>query len=190
MVSTLLLHARRIKADRGAVQLYQTEGPELPPWGDSPDSNVASSVVPGASMWSPLSGSALAKLSLAGAALAAAGTANASAVERKIAQKPLRPTPLLRGPHRFITVKRIADNAVTGTCLLDRERVAAAQSRGRTRIFKPPFGERVGIWRIVIVRPGIASRRSCCSSIVATSFTSVWPNRFPMQILLPPPKGT
>ena len=51
-------------------------------------------------------------------------------------------------------------------------------------------GERVGIWRTVIVRPGIASRRSRCSSIVATSFTSVWPKRLPMQIRRPPPKGT
>ena len=35
-----------------------------------------------------------------------------------------------------------------------------------------------------------ASRRSRCSSIVATSFTSVWPKRLPMQIRWPPPKGT
>ena len=63
-------------------------------------------------------------------------------------------------------------------------------SRRQTRIFSPPLGESVGIWRTVIVRPGIASRRSRCSSIVATSFTSVWPKRLPMQIREPPPKGT
>jgi len=51
------------------------------------------------------------------------------------------------------------------------------------------LGESVGIWRTVIVRPGIASRRRRCSSIVATSFTSVWPKRLPMQIREPPPKG-
>jgi hypothetical protein len=65
-----------------------------------------------------------------------------------------------------------------------------AQARESTRISKPPLGERVGICRTVIVRPGRASRRNRCSSIVATSFTSVWPKRLPMQIRWPPPKGT
>jgi hypothetical protein len=65
-----------------------------------------------------------------------------------------------------------------------------AQARDSTRISSPPLGERVGICRTVIVRPGSASRRNRCSSIVATSFTSVWPKRLPMQIRWPPPKGT
>jgi len=64
------------------------------------------------------------------------------------------------------------------------------QARGSTRIGSPPSGESVGIWRTVMVRPGRASRRNRCRSIVATSFTSVWPKRLPMQILWPPPKGT
>ena len=58
------------------------------------------------------------------------------------------------------------------------------------RMRRPPFGERVGIWRIVTVRPGRASTRRRWSSLVATSFTSVWPKRLPMQIREPPPKGT
>ena len=47
-----------------------------------------------------------------------------------------------------------------------------------------------GIWRTVIVLPGRRSRRRRCRSIVATSFTSVWPKRLPMQIREPPPNGT
>ena len=70
---------------------------------------------------------------------------------------------------------------------LDR---TAGSSRSRTRIRSPPSGDRVGIWRIVIVRPGRRSKRSRCSAMVATSFTSVWPKRLPMQIREPPPKGT
>ena len=58
------------------------------------------------------------------------------------------------------------------------------------RIRRPPSGDRVGIWRIVIVRPGRRSNRSRASAMVATSFTSVWPKRLPMQIREPPPKGT
>ena len=65
-----------------------------------------------------------------------------------------------------------------------------AQARDSTRMRRPPRGERVGIWRTVIVRPGSTSRRKRCSSIVATSLTSVWPKRLPMQIRVPAPKGT
>ena len=68
-------------------------------------------------------------------------------------------------------------------------RAVIPRLRGKTRIFSPPLGERVGIWRTVIVRPGSRSSRSLCSSIVATSFTSIWPKRLPMQIRLPPPNG-
>ena len=64
-------------------------------------------------------------------------------------------------------------------------RRAAARITGR-----PPRGLSVGICLTLSSYPGGSSGANRCSKSVETTFTTVCPSRFPIQIREPPPKGT